>query len=266
VAKPTFSQDKRKNESVMDLAEPQTVAARVVEVLRPHVTKILVVLAGVILVVVGLAVYTTLQHRKAGEATYELGRLFAVVGARVDEAGPQIDLVDPTLDLTQPAPADYKTFSDRTAAALELSQKLDLGSSALANDAELVLAALLYDAGKHDEAIAAYRKFLEAAQDAFLSGQAREGIGYALEAKALAQTDATARNSGLDEALAAFRQIASGEKQPLYPVALYHQARLTALKGDRPAAIDLFKKALENGAPPRLSDEINNRLALLEGK
>jgi tetratricopeptide (TPR) repeat protein len=264
VAKPTFAKDRGKNEPAVDLAQPQTVAARAVEIVRPHTTKLLAVLAGLVVVIVGLTIYTTMSNRGAARSTHELSRLIAETQAKVEEAGPEITLVDGT-GAPSTTPARYKTFAERSAAALDLRGKLDLGSK-IGGHASIVEAGLLYDAGKYDEAIAAYRSFLGGEHEPFLAGQAREGIGYALEAKALAQTDAAARNGGLDEALRAFSEIAAGEKEPLYPVALYHQARIKALKGEKPAAIELYKKALEHGPAPHLSDEINNRLALLEPK
>jgi tetratricopeptide (TPR) repeat protein len=267
VAKPTFAKDKEKaraQQAAMDLlAEPQTLAARTVTAIRPHAVKLAALLAGVLVVIIGLAIWTSWTTRKAARATDAFGKLVAVSGARVDEAGPQIELSDPSNPVPTTQKADYKTFAERSQKALELIPTLPLEGK-VADRAKLVQAGLLYDVGKYDEAIVAYKAFIAADAPADLTARAREGIGYALEAKALAQTDAAARNAGLDEALAAFGQIATGEKQPLYAVGLYHQARLKALKGDKAGAVELFKKALEHGATPDLTEEINNRLALLE--
>lgn len=267
MAKPTFAKDKAKqHEPAVDLAQPQTIAARIFEVARPHSTKILAVLGGLALVIIGLVVYTSLSTRSAARETQELDKLITETGAKVDEAGPDIDLIDPSAGMPTPTPAKYKTFAERTQAALDLSKKLDLGSSKIATNAKLVEAGLLYDSGKYDEAIAAYKEFAKGADDVLLAGRAREGVGYALEAKALAQTEASARSAGLEQALRAFIEIAAGEKEPLYTVALYHQARIKSLQGDKAGAVELYKKALEHGPSPQLSDEINGRLALLEAK
>jgi tetratricopeptide (TPR) repeat protein len=266
VAKPTFAKDKEKarQQAAMELlAEPQTVAVRAVNAIRPHATKIALLLGGVLVVVIGLAIWTTWSARKAARATQAFGQLIAATGARVEEAGPQIELGDPnnpTVSLQKP---EHKTFAERAQKALELLPTLPLEGE-VADRAKLVEAGLLYDVGKYDEAVAAYRAFLDAGPMPELAARAREGVGYALEAKALAQTDAAARNAGLDEALAAFAQVAGGEKQPLYAVGLYHQARIKALKGDKAGAMELYKKALEHAPTPDLTEEINNRLALLE--
>ena len=245
------------------LAEPQTLAARTVTAIRPHAVKLAALLGGVLAVIIGLAIWTSWTARKAGKATDGFGKLVAVGSARVDEAGPQIELSDPNNPQPLTQKAEYKTYAERSQKALELIPTLPLDGK-VAERTKLVEAGLLYDVGKYDEAIAAYTAFIASDAPADLAARAREGIGYALEAKALAQTDAAARNAGLDEALAAFAQIAAGEKQPLYAAGLYHQARLKALKGDKPGAIELFKKALEANPTPDLTEEINNRLSLLE--
>jgi hypothetical protein len=93
---------------------------------------------------------------------------------------------------------------------------------------------------------------------------AREGIGYSLEAKALAQSDAAARNAGLDEALKAYAAIATDDKDAHYATALYHQARLRALKGDKAGAVELYKKVLDKNPGGFLTEEVTGRLALLD--
>src|SRR5262249_9960736 len=96
-----------------------------------------------------------------------------------------------------------------------------------------------------------------------LASLANEGLGHALEAKALAQTDAAAKGAGLDAALAAYADIQRDDKLPRYADALYHQGRIKALKGDKPGAIELFKKAAAASPNPPLAEEVQGRLALL---
>ena len=102
------------------------------------------------------------------------------------------------------------------------------------------------------------------ARDVFVNQATPEGIGYALEAKALAQTDAAARSAGLDEALKAYDDLAHDEKDARYTTVLYHQARLQALKGQKQAAVDLYKKILEKNPGPILTEEVQGRLSLLD--
>jgi tetratricopeptide (TPR) repeat protein len=266
VAKPTFGKDKHKKEDVADfIAAPQGLAVRAAEALRPHVKAIGIVVAGLVAVLIGMVVWSGLSVKKAARATDSFGKLIEEATATVDEAGPQVDLFDPN-NPGAIKPAKYKTFQERTQAALGLATTLDFGSTAVAEKVKVVVAGLNYDAGKFDEAIAAYRAFLASEPGPELAARAREGIGYSLEAKALAQTDAAARNAGLDEALKAFTELAPDDKDSFHGIALYHQARIKALKGDKAGAVELLKKALEKEPTPDLADEINNRLALLEAK
>lgn len=267
MAKPTFAKDKgKKDEAAADLiAEPQGLVVRAAEVLRPHIKAIAAVMAGLVLVIAGLAVWQALAARREAQATLSFAKLIAEATATVDEAGPSIELFDPQNPGAIKA-AKYKTFAERTNAALALAGTLSFPSDKVESKTKIVEAGLLYDAGKYDEALAAYRAFLGSDPGPELAVRAREGIGYALEAKALAQTDAAARNAGLDEALKAFSEIAPGDKEPHHGLGLYHQARIKALKGDKPGAVELLKKAQGSEPSPELADEINNRLALLEAK
>jgi tetratricopeptide (TPR) repeat protein len=270
VAKPTFAKDKGKADTADLLAEPQGLVVRAADALRPHIKAIAFVLLGLAAVIVALAVWSSVNASRAETATASFGKLVAEATATVDQAGPQIELLDPSDPTGGIKPAKYKTFEERTQATLALASTLDFPSDKVEKNARLVQAGLLYDAGKYDDAVAAYRAFIDslggADPGAALALRAREGIGYAIEAKALAQTDAAARNAGLDEALKAFSELAPDDKDPRHSLGLFHQARLRALKGDKPGAVELYKKALEKQPDPELTDEINNRLALLEAK
>src|SRR2546430_2409671 len=73
-------------------------------------------------------------------------------------------------------------------------------------------ASLLLQAGKLDDAISEYRK---AQGLAGLDGVlAREGLGIALETKATQEKDASARQKGLEDALATFKAMQPDEKGP----------------------------------------------------
>jgi hypothetical protein len=122
----------------------------------------------------------------------------------------------------------------------------------------------LLDAGKVDEAIAEYR---QGVADRTIEGVlCREGLGLALEAKAAADKDATARQKGLEEALAEFTTVQPDEAGPRRAYALYHQARLQLLLGKRADAKALFAKAKEAGKDEReLVELIDRRLAAMGG-
>jgi hypothetical protein len=247
--------------------ELASLTMRIIEAVRPHAKAIAIVSIGVVLIVAGLSIWTGLERRKAGNATKAFTDVVAKLNAPVEEAGPQLDLSDPSNPQLAAKKADYKTFADRDQAALDEVSKLEGAyKGKVATDARIVQAGLLYDAGKYDEAIAAYKDFLTASPPPELGARAREGIGYALEAKALAQTDAAARNAGLDEAQRAFAQIEADEKGPFMGLALYHRARIAQLKGDKAGAVSLYKQAAEKLTGSALAEEVKGRLDLLEAK
>jgi len=241
----------------------QVVMERVVRVARPYARPIGIGAVALVVVIVVASIWSGIQAKKEGKATAELGKVLGTATARVEEGGVDIEALAAG---REPEPARFKTFKDRSEAELAAGQALDqsFGGSKVSERAKLVEAAALYDLGKYDEAIAADRVFLASSPSPELQRVAREGIGYALEAKALAQTDAAARNAGLDEALKAYTEIATDEKDPGYATALYHQARIQALKGQKAAAVDLYKKVLEKNPGPGLAELVQGRLALLD--
>jgi tetratricopeptide (TPR) repeat protein len=120
----------------------------------------------------------------------------------------------------------------------------------------------LMDAGKIDDAIAEYRQGLG---DKTIEGVlCREGLGVALETKALAEKDNAARQKGLEEALAAFTAMQPDEAGMRRAYALYHQGRIQQLIGKRAEARALFEKAKAAVKNDRdLADLVEKRLAAL---
>jgi tetratricopeptide (TPR) repeat protein len=102
--------------------------------------------------------------------------------------------------------------------------------------------AMLMQAGKLDDAVAEYRK--GTAHLGIEGVLAREGLGLALEAKALAG-DKASRQKGLEDALAAFQQMQPDDKGPRYAYAQYHQGRMLApgMLGKPAEARAAFEKA-----------------------
>ena len=240
----------------------QNVMDRVARVIKPYSRPIGIGAAGLLVVIIAGIIWSGVQEKKAGEATAELGKVLDTASARVEDSGPDIEALTTG---REPEPARFKTFKDRSEAEIAAVQAFESthGSSTVAKRAKLVQAGALYDLGKYDEAVAAYKIFLESGPGPEVALVAREGIGYALEAKALAQADAAARNAGLDEALKAYTDIAANDKDPGHATALYHQARIRALKGDKPGAIELYNKVLKDNPGLILTEQITGRLALL---
>ena len=94
---------------------------------------------------------------------------------------------------------------------------------------------------------------------------AREGLGMALEMKAEADKDATARQKGLEEALAAFQAMQPDDKGAGRAYALYHQGRILMLLGKRDDAKAAFQKAKDIGKDKDadLAELVEERLAML---
>lgn len=214
----------------------------------PHIKKIIVgfvVVAVVGGVIVGVRWF---QERKRITATEKLDRILEV-------ARRPIRAKDAKPELNKPSFASVK---ERAAAVLDAIAKQ--GTEAVGHAFH---GGQLLDAGKTDEAIAAYKKGVAGK---LLEGVlCREGLGIALETKAAAEKDAAARQKGLEEALAAFVAMQPDEAGPRRTYALYHQARIQLLLGKRDEAKSLFEKAktANKDADPEIADLIEKRLAAL---
>jgi predicted negative regulator of RcsB-dependent stress response len=247
--------------------ELQSVLDKGLQAVRPHAKVIGIGLAAVIVAVAAGSIWSSMQDKKAGRASAELGKVLDAASARVEAGAPDLEAM---VAGREPEAARFKTFKERSEAEVAAAQALDAsyGGTAVAKRGKLVAAGALYDLGKYDDAAAAYRAFLDGKPGDDLAAVAQEGLGYALEAKALAQTDASARSAGLDEAGKAFAALAPASdkdgKSPQAANALYHQGRILAAKGDKAGAIDAWKKVLDKNPGPLLTEEVNARLALLD--
>lgn len=242
--------------------ELRSLTERAIDAARPYMKQIAIGAAALVIVIAAVEVWEGMRDRKAGAATAELGKVLDTATATVEEAGPDLE----QLQSGEPeTPAKFKTFKDRAEAELSAVQVLDAtyGQTKIAKRADLVLAGALYDLGKYDDAIAKYKEFLASGPGEDLAAMAHEGLGHALEASALAKTDAAAKGAGLDAAMAAYADIQRDDKLAHYADALYHQARIKALKGDKAGAIELFKKAAAANPNPLLAEEVQGRLSLL---
>jgi tetratricopeptide (TPR) repeat protein len=128
----------------------------------------------------------------------------------------------------------------------------------LAAEATLVRGGFLLSLGRADEAITTYQKILDGKLDGRFTFLAREGLGYAYE-----------RKGNMSEAQAAFSKLgdgAGGLGAFYKDHALYHQARLAEIAGNRAEATKIYQEVLDKNPTTSLRDEITNRLALLELK
>jgi len=225
-------------------------AGRVATALKPH-TKSLIIGASLLLVAgAGIATWDWTQKKASRELTHEMSDMmlerFAPVAAADSE------------------PVDTEGF----ATAEARSEAVAKAAGALAAQGKAGVLAKLYEAdsdmrlGKYAEAEAAYRAFLAGSAPESVRVLAREGIGYAIEAKALAAKDAKERQAGLEAALKAFEAMQPDVAGPAYKRGLYHQARMLAALDRRDDAIAKFREIL-NDDPGDLEGEIENRLAAL---
>lgn len=225
-----------------------------IERLTPHVKKIAVVLVGIALI---LTVVFTVRHfkeRARQKDTTKFARVIDIADREIKEPGaPEPDPKDPKAK--EPKFANVKERALAVLAELE-KQGTNAGGP-------VYKASLLVQAGKLDEAIAEYKKGTSAkGLDGVL---AREGLGIAIEEKALAEKDATARSKGLEEALSTFQSMQPDEKGPRAAYASYHEGRILAHMQKWAEARAAFEKAKTLGADGELPTMIDERLASLGG-
>ncbi|MDQ3367180.1 MAG: tetratricopeptide repeat protein [Myxococcota bacterium] len=211
----------------------------------PHLKKIVI---GVIVLAVILSIFfgfRSYQQSKQAAETEKLAKVLSLAQRPVAAPGAPEDKNTPT-------------FADPKARATALLDELaKQGTSSLG---AAFRGGLLLDAGKVDDAIAEYRKGTTAAGIEGLA--AREGLGIALETKAVAEQDPAAKQKLLEEALAAFVAMQPDDAGPRRGYALYHQARLHEVMGKPSEAKALYERAQEKAAASaELSALVEKRLA-----
>lgn len=234
---------------------------RLGEQLSPHKFKIIALIAAVAIVLIGVSVYGWIDRRRESAATTQFQAVMETRTARIQTAD------EPPMPGEDPEAKVFKTAQERdtaTLAALETIEK-DYGSSDVAKQARLVKAGVLFDLRRYDDAAAAYRAVLQSPPPGALAFVAREGLGLAIEAKALAEKDAAARQSGLDAALAEYKQLQPDAKGFYRDMALWHQGRILQLEGKKPEAIAMFKELKDKFPASPMVAGARERLALLEG-
>jgi tetratricopeptide (TPR) repeat protein len=224
----------------------------IVDRLMPHAKKIALALVGAALIVTAVVVYRYYQHKKAERATVTVVHALELVDRQVfnpDPSTPQPPLEEEV----------YKSEAERSAAIEAALAKAGAGRKAI----ELVEAQAFLRGGKLDEALALYRKH---ASDSGIDGLlAREGVGIALEAQAMAATDPAQRQKLLEDALAAFRAMQPDEKGARRDYALYHEGRLLEALGKPTEAIAALKLAIATVPDTTLEPVIKTRLSALGG-
>ena len=212
----------------------------------PHLKKIIV---SIIVVAVILSVffgYRAYKHSKQSDETAKIAKVLSLGQRRVAPPGMP---ADPKADM----------FADAKARAVAL---LDEAAKQNTDLPHTYRAGLLLDAGRVDEAIAEYRKGIGAS--GIQGVLAREGLGIALETKALAEKDNAARQKLFEEALAAFTSMQPKQDGPRRAYALYHQGRIQQMLSKFAEAKSLYEQAKAAGTlTTELVSLIEKRLASL---
>jgi predicted negative regulator of RcsB-dependent stress response len=221
-----------------------------IERLTPHVKKIAIVLVGIAVILTIVFTVRYFKQRDRQKMTAKFAHVMEVAEREVKQPG---------------APDDPKAkepkFENPKERALAVLAEIEKQGTNLAGPA--FRASLMVQAGKLDEAIAEYKKGTSSKGiDGVL---AREGLGIALEEKALAEKDATARQAGLDEALKTFQSMQPDAQGPRAAYAVYHQGRILAHMQKWTEARAAFEKAKTLGADGELPTMIDERLASLGG-
>ena len=84
---------------------------------------------------------------------------------------------------------------------------------------------------------------------------AMEGVGYSLEAKALANEDASAQQSGLQAALQAFEQLQPNKDGAMRDYSLYHQGRILIAMGKVDEGVAKFKELTAEQPDSELTED-----------
>jgi tetratricopeptide (TPR) repeat protein len=215
--------------------------------LVPHMKQIIIAIAVVSAVLVVIFTIRWFKERGQIGATRKLDQI-------VELAREPIRSKDEKPDPQKPSFGDPKERGGAVLAEIA-KQGTDVAGHAFRGGE-------LADAGKIDDAIAEYRQGLG---DKTIEGVlCREGLGLALEAKALAEKDNAARQKGLEDALAAFTAMQPDEAGMRRAYALYHQGRIQQLVGKRAEAKALFEKAKAATKNDHdLADLVEKRLAAL---
>lgn len=225
---------------------------RVAAVLGPRRKPLFAGLGALLGVVTAAAIFQKVDDDKKVDASEAFASIEKAANADLDTGTPS-----PLKDDDAP---HFKTAAERQAAVLKQDEDF-LGkykATDLKDEALVVKGGQLIDAGRYDEAIAAFDAAIAAKLDPRLRFLANEGKGYAYEGK-----------GDFDKAAAAFAALDEDAKrfQGFYrDRAVYQKARMTERKGDQAGAVKLYKEVLDKMPDSLLHDEITDRLAVLEAK
>jgi hypothetical protein len=212
----------------------------------PHVKKIAT--ATVILAVL-ISFFFGYKACQRNQAVKETEKVTAVLGVA------QRPVLPPGMPPDPQNPA-FASDKERSEKVLEEMAKQDTDKTGPAFHASMLI-----DAGKLDEAIGVYRTCDSGTT--IENVLCREGLGIALETKAVGEKDVAARQKLLEESLDAFLRMQPLDDGPRRAYALYHQGRINLIMGKKAEAKTLLEKVKGMSPPKELADLIERRLATI---
>jgi hypothetical protein len=246
-----MADEKSKSDKPKEFVPPKPVqlgGESLLDRIVPHIKKILsatVILSVLITFFFG---YKACKRRGESKSTEKVAEVLEIANRPVKIPGFPMPPNTPT----------FETDKERADKVLDEMTKQGTDTPSVA-----FRASMLMDAGKTDEAIALYRGCQQG--QTIENVLCREGLGIALETKAVGEKDATARQKLLEEALDAFLRMQPAEDGPRRAYALYHQGRIQAQIQKFPEAKALFEKVKAMTPPPprELIELVDRRLGSL---
>lgn len=223
---------------------------RIVEVLGPRKKPLFAGLGALLGVITAAAIFQKVDDDKKVDASEAFIAIEKTANADVDTGTPS--------PLKEDDAPHFKTVADRQAAVMKQDEDFLAKFHDLKDEALVIKGGQLLDAGRWDDAIAAFDAAIAAKLNTRLRFLANEGKGYAYEGK-----------GDFDKAAAAFAALDEDAKgfQGFYrDCAIYQKARMSERKGDRAGAVKMYKEVLDKMPDSLLHDEITDCLAVLEAK
>lgn len=244
----------RKNEGIQELRQPDQFVSfwtRLGGKVEKHRRALLAVGIATLVVVAGVQASRAFFGHRAGSRSRDFARIDAIAAAPLIGQGDQVDSADGF-------PPRFKTDKERKEAAIKEADAFVAKHGGKLEDPALVLkAGYLLDTGRAAEALTLYQALASrvAPPYRFL---VQEGLGYAYEA-----------TGNVDKALEAYTTLAQQAEQDggfYRDRALFNRARLLEKKGSTKEAEAVYKEVVQKHPTSALRDEVNDRLAVLEGK
>jgi tetratricopeptide (TPR) repeat protein len=225
---------------------------RVAQYISSHRTGVIGAVLVVVVAVAGTWLGSTVMSKRAADVSRDFARIEKIGAADLLPASGEAPKTDDGLP-------HFKTEQARLEGALKEADSFLAahGGSDLKEEALLLKAKYLLALGRAQEALPIYQGQL-GSLDARLRFLAQEGLGYALEATGQIDPAITAFNTLAEDGAAAggfYRDHA-----------LFNKARLLEKKGNGQDAQKLLHEILDKTPTTPLKEEINDRLAALEGK